>query len=151
MAGSCCTAASSSTAKAWSARSIISFDRIVAIWLTRFLSGLLILLLFMASLLPFLVLGGVSVAAGLDLEADPIPLYLVGGAALLLLLPTMVYVGLGTWLAPWFVVYDCSGAWTGLLQSWDAARGNRATLFVFLAAQTLVGLAALMIGILFCS
>jgi hypothetical protein len=128
-----------------------SFDRMLVIWFTRVLAGLLVFLLIIASMLPPMMVWGVGLIAGQDLSVDPTtPVFLAFGGTLLLMVPTGVYFSLGTWLAPWFVVYDGSSAWTALLQSWDAARGNRMTLFLFFFVQYLIGLAALILGLLLC-
>ncbi len=129
-------------------RLFTSVDRAVSIWLTRFISGLVVGIFIVASMIPGGSAVAYTVSSGSSLESDPATLVAGAIVSLLLLIGTSVYVGLGVWLAPWFAVYDRSGPWSAMLQSWAAARGNRVTLFVFSLVQGLISFVALIVGIL---
>ncbi|MFT4622655.1 MAG: hypothetical protein ACI8PZ_001311 [Myxococcota bacterium] len=121
-------------------------DRTLAIWLTRLLGGLLLAAVFVAAVLPAVFYG---FAAGFMQMEESFPELLATGIVVLVLGGfSVVYAGLGVMLAPWFAVYDRSGPWTALLQSWRAASGNRVTLFVFGFVQALIILGAFILGML---
>lgn len=121
---------------------------VIAVWLSRILAYVLYGLLCVAAVAPVIAAGETLDALNLPMGDDVI--LLAVGASFLLLAASMVYASLGLWLAPWFVVYDDSGPWHAILQSWDAARGNRVTLFVFAFTHGLVGLLAVVLGLLTC-
>ncbi|MCB9761353.1 MAG: hypothetical protein H6739_16040 [Alphaproteobacteria bacterium] len=72
------------------------------------------------------------------------------GLAFILVVPVMIYVGLGLYLGNHAVVIEGLGPMAALERSWGMAKGNRVTLFVYSLVMGLFGFAAAIVGLLMC-
>lgn len=123
------------------------------LWLGMVLARLLKFVIIFASFLPFFVMIGGPLALGHGLDVWPLGVI----AAVffgLAYVPIFFYVILGLALVEQAVAVESLAPVAGLQRSWEVAKGNRLSLFVFLLVTVIVeiaGLLACCVGVLFTS
>jgi hypothetical protein len=110
--------------------------------LWKILRGIVALGVITVAAIPALVCG--LIGYGMHAEQNAIFL-MVGIAAFLFVLPTLVYVGIGLAFGDHAVVIDGFGPAAALDRSWSLAKGNRVHLFVFFFVTGLVHVAGLLL------
>ncbi|MCP4809925.1 MAG: hypothetical protein GY913_10360 [Proteobacteria bacterium] len=98
-----------------------------------------------ASVIPGALVMGVG--AAMEME----PLIILGGLLLMILMiPALVYIGLGLAMGDHALVLEGKSPMQALERSWELADGNRVTLFIFNFVMALFAFAAVFLGLLMC-